>query len=573
MRNTGLFGRTGRCLLTAASLALMLAGTTAGTAAAAGHRAGGPLPLTVRTDHGLVHGLVQNGAREFLGIPYAAPPVGKNAWRPPQPFPPWRGIRQATKPGHDCAQTGSLATGVPATSRFENCLFLNVYTPPTAGSGPLPVMVWIHGGGFTGGAGRIYDGALLAARHHVIVVTINYRLSAFGFLALPSLDRQSPDGSSGDYGLMDQQAALRWAQNNAFTFGGNPARVTIFGESAGGASVCANMTSPTALGLFARAIAESGCLFLTQTKQAAEQQGATLARSLGCTKAATAAACLRTKPVGAVLKAEAAPAFSWGPVVGGDTLPLSPVTAFAQGAYLHVPLLQGTNHDEGRFFVGLEFDAQGRPLTAAQYPTVVAAQFGATAGKKITAHYRLANFKSPDLAYAQVLTDSEFSCPALLTDTLTQGSGSYAYEFSDPSPPNDFGIKFTFPLGAAHSTELQYVFGKIPLLDKTPPFTPAQFALSAQMMGYWTRFAAGGNPNGGKRPAWPAFGTGQPRIQELVPSATAPETAAAFSAAHRCAFWATIEGGARSGLSAAPAPTAAAHSHTQHAYWVVTGSA
>jgi para-nitrobenzyl esterase len=543
-RTTGLpHRRSARPLLVAASLALALAGiaSAAPPAVAAG---GGPLlPLVVRTDHGLVHGLRQHGAREFLGIPYAAPPTGTNAWRPPQPFPPWSGVRAATKPGHDCAQTGSLATGVPVTSLFENCLFLNVYTPPRPAGRPLPVMVWIHGGGFTGGAGRIYDGAPLAARRNVIVVTINYRLSAFGFLALPSLDAESPDHSSGDYGLMDQQAAMRWVQDNAFAFGGDPGAVTIFGESAGGASVCANMASPTALGLFSRAIAESGCVFPTPTQQAAEQQGTALAKSLGCAKPATAAACLRAKPVAAILKAEPSAGLSWGPVAGGFTLPQSPLGAFETGRYLHVPLLQGSNHDEGRFFVGIEFDVLGQhPLTAAQYPQVVAAQFGAKAAKAILAHYPLNAFASPDLAFAKVLTDSEFSCPALLTDVLTQRSGTYGYEFSDPSPPNDFGIKFSFPLGAAHSTELQYVFGKVPLLDTTPSFKPDQAALSAQMMGYWTRFAATGNPNGGGAPAWPRIGGTTPRLQELIPKATAPEPATVFAGFHQCAFWATIEG-------------------------------
>jgi para-nitrobenzyl esterase len=535
--------RHGRCLLASASLALTLAGITAGTAQAGTAATGGPAPLVVRTDHGLVRGLDQHGAREFFGIPYAAPPVGANAWRPPQPFPPWRGVRAATKPGHDCAQTGSLATGVPSTSLFENCLFLNVYTPPRQAGHPLPVMVWIHGGGFTGGAGRIYDGAVLAAKRHVIVVTINYRLSAFGFLALPSLDAESPDNSSGNYGLMDQQAAMRWVQNNAFAFGGDPGNVTIFGESAGGASVCANMASPTALGLFAHAIAESGCIFPAPGKKAAERQGTALAKSLGCTSAATAASCMRTKPVAAILKAEPTAGLSWGPVSGGFTLPLSPLRAFETGRYLHVPLLQGTNHDEGRFFVGIEFDVLGHhPLTAAQYPKVVAAQFGAKAAPAILAHYPLGAFASPDLAFAKVLTDSEFSCPALLADILAQGSGTYAYEFSDPAPPNDFGIKFSFPLGAAHSTELQYVFGKVPLLDITPSFKPDQFALSAQMMGYWTRFAATGNPNGGAAPAWPRFGGSAPQLQELIPKATAPQTEAVFAGFHQCAFWATIEG-------------------------------
>jgi para-nitrobenzyl esterase len=481
-------------LLAAVGLGLALAGLSAGGASASGLAPPGAvpsgqahprlLPLVVRTADGLVRGFRKEGAREFLGIPYAAPPTGANRWRPPRPARPWRGIRPATKPGHVCAQIGSIATGEPVTSTFENCLFANVYTPRAVqGQRPLPVMVWIHGGGFTGGAGSIYDGALLAARHDAIVVTINYRLSAFGFLALPSLDAGSPRDSSGNYGLMDQQAALRWVRGNARSFGGDPGNVTIFGESAGGASVCTLMASPASSGLFTRAIAESGCLFPARSRQAAERQGTALADKLGCTNVATAAACLRRKPASAILQAESASngitaGLSWGPVVGGATLPREPVQAFATGHYLHVPLLQGSNLDEGRFFVGIEFDLlRGHPLTAAQYPKVVTAQFGTAKAPAVLAHYPLSGFASPDLAYAKILTDSEFSCPALAADDLARGSGVYAYEFSDPDPPNDFGIKFSFPLGAAHSTELQYVFGKIPFLDTTPPFKPDQFAL------------------------------------------------------------------------------------------------
>jgi hypothetical protein len=183
----------------------------------------------------------------------------------------------------------------------------------------LPVMVWIHGGAFTGGAGSIYDGAILAAKGHAIVVTINYRLNAFGFLALPSLDREGKQHSGGDYGLMDQQAAMRWVRGNAKAFGGDPRNVTIFGESAGGASVCMNMTSPTAKGLFSRAIAESGCLFPAPTRQQAEKQGLALAASLGCARPATAGACLRAKPAAEILKAEAG--MGWSPVIGAPTLP------------------------------------------------------------------------------------------------------------------------------------------------------------------------------------------------------------------------------------------------------------
>jgi para-nitrobenzyl esterase len=527
----------------AAGLTLGLFLPAAGTAAtAAAGRHGRPAPLVVRTREGRVRGLYDGAAREFLGIPYAAPPVGALRWRPPQPARPWTGIRTAHKPGHDCAQTGSLATGVPVTSDFENCLFLNVYTPRRETRRRLlPVMVWIHGGGFTGGAGSIYDGKIIAARGRAVVVTINYRLNAFGFLALPSLDKRGTGHSSGDYGLMDQQAALRWVRANARAFGGDPRNVTIFGESAGGASVCANMASPAARGLFQRAIAESGCLFLSQTRPQAEANGARFAAALGCARPATAAACLRARPVAKILKA--AGRFNWGPVTGGRTLPLSPLAAFQRGRYLRVPLLQGTNHDEGRFFVGFEFDiAQGHPMTARQYPKVVAAQFGTSDAKKIVARYPLADYKSPDLAYAAVFTDSEFSCPALLADSLTARSGVYAYEFSDPHPPDDFPVHLSFPLGAAHSTELQYIFQRIPLLDTTPPFTKPQLALSNLMIGYWTRFAATGNPNGapGTAPHWPRWPRSAGPVQELVPGSTTPESSAKFSAFHRCGFWAAV---------------------------------
>jgi para-nitrobenzyl esterase len=529
-------------MTSAAGLAIGITLVAGGTAAAAGQHHGRLAPLIVRTRDGRVRGLYNDAAREFLGIPYAAPPEGALRWRPPQPARPWTGIRNARMPGHNCAQTGSLATGVPVTSDFEDCLSVNVYTPKhQSDRRPLPVMVWIYGGGFTGGAGSIYDGKIIAPKSNVVLVTINYRVNAFGFLALPSLDTDSADHSSGDYGLMDQQAALRWVQANAGAFGGDPHNVTIFGESAGGASVCANMASPTARGLFERAIAESGCIFLSQTKEQAEANGAKFAAALGCTSPATAAACLRAKPVPEILTA--AGAFSWGPVTGGQTLPLSPLAAFQRGQYTHVPLIQGTNQDEGRFFVGFEFDiAQGHPMTPGQYPQVLAAQFGTSDAKKILAGYPLTDYTSPDLAYAAVLTDSEFSCPAVLTDSLTARSGVYAYEFSDPNPPNDFGIHFSFPLGAAHSTELQYVFQRIPFLDTIPPFTNAQLALSNLMIGYWTRFAATGNPNGSpaKVPFWPRWTGSTGPIQELVPGITAPESFATFSAFHKCGFWAPI---------------------------------
>lgn len=536
-----------RRLAAAAGLALGLTGMAAGNAVAAGHARTGSAPLVVQTDKGAVRGFFTAGAREFLGIPYAAPPVGALRWRPPRPAARWAGIRDARSFGKVCAQAGSVGTGVTSTSTAEDCLVLNVYTPKMLPRRPLPVMVWIHGGGFSGGTANIYDSAVLAAKGNVIVVNINYRLNAFGFLALPSLDRESRDNSSGDYGLQDQQAALRWVKRNSLAFGGNPFNVTIFGESAGGASVCDNMSSPAASGLFSHAIAESGCVSPGVTRQAAEQLGAALAKKLGCTDPGTAAGCLRGKPAAAILKAEGAMGFS--PVVGGRTLPRSSLDAFRSGRFIHVPLLQGTNHDEGRFFVAVGFDLPGHPITAQQYPGLVRGMFGAGAAPAILARYPLSRFASPDLAFAQIFTDSRFSCPALLADNLAAGSGAYGYEFSDPSPPDIFailGIHFTFPVAAGHSTELQYVFQRFPILDRLPPFTPAQLRLSDQIIRYWSRFAATGTPNAGPfaapAPHWPRFTAGHQKIQELVPDATAPEPAAAFSAAHQCAFWQAIEG-------------------------------
>lgn len=531
-----------RKMLPIAGLTLALIGLTAGNASAAGKVPARLSPLVVQTDNGAVRGMFSGDAREFLGIPYAAPPVGALRWRPPQPAAPWQGVRDATHFGNVCAQNGNIGTGVLNTSTAEDCLYLNVYTPRAPRGQQLPVMVWIHGGGFTGGAASIYDASVLAPKGNAVVVTINYRLNAFGFLALPSLDSENADNSSGDFGLQDQQAALRWVQRNASAFGGNPHNVTIFGESAGGVSVCMNMASPTAAGLFRHAIAESGCVFPAPSKQAAQQQGTALATSLGCADPSTAAACMRAKPVSDILKAETGQ--SWSPDTGGVTLPLDPQTAFAAGRYNHVPLLNGTNHDEGRFFVALGFDLAGHPITAAQYPALVAGLVGASAAPAVLAHYPLSAFPSPDLAYAQILTDSRFSCPALLADSLAAGSGIYAYEFSDPNPPNDFGITFTFPLGAAHSTELQYVFQKVPVLGTDPPFTPQQLALSNQMIGYWSRFAATGTPNAifGGASHWPRFILDRQQIQELVPAATAPVSASTFAVAHQCAFWASIEG-------------------------------
>ena len=325
----------------------------------------------VRTADGAVRGMSTSAADEFLGIPYAAPPVGPLRWRPPQPAAPWAGVRDATAFAPHCAQSAS-PFGQASTS--ENCLFLNVFTPPGAARGnrSLPVMVWIHGGALVTGESNDYDPTKLVS-NGTIVVTINYRLGALGFLAHPAL-ASHPGGPSGDYGLMDQQAALRWVQRNIGQFGGNRRNVTIFGESAGGLSVLSQLASPGARGLFAKAIVESGAYDLTQAPLAtAEAAGEAFATSAGC--ASQTAACLRSLPVSTILANQTASGYT--PDIDGQVLTQSIGTALSSGQFNRVPVIDGTNHDEWRLFVA-ESELEGAPVTAANYQDMIASTLGVT---------------------------------------------------------------------------------------------------------------------------------------------------------------------------------------------------
>jgi para-nitrobenzyl esterase len=300
--------------------------------------------LVISTAGGTVGGKAAGPMNAFLGIPYAAPPVGNLRWRPPHPAARWLGIRQATSFGPNCPQPPSQF-GLASTS--EDCLYLNVFTPAGTHRRNLPVMVWLHGGSLLVGESNDYDPARLV-RDGVIVVTVNYRLGALGFLADPALaDR--PGGPSGNFGLEDQQAALRWVQRNIRGFGGDPANVTLTGESAGGLSVLAQLASPGARGLFARAISESGTYNLTQEPLATvEAAGEAFAAKVGCTSQA-AAACLRHLPVSAIVDSEDFTGYR--PDIDGRVLTQSIGAALASGQFNRVPVINGTNHDEWRLFV------------------------------------------------------------------------------------------------------------------------------------------------------------------------------------------------------------------------------
>jgi para-nitrobenzyl esterase len=512
------------------TLGALIAAAPAVSASIAGGQQAGSGPAAapvVGTANGAVHGLTNAAVDEFLGIPYAAPPVGALRWQPPQPAASWAGVRDATTFAPHCPQ---LASPFGQASTSEDCLFLNVFTPKAGGH--HPVMVWIHGGALVTGESDDYGPAGLVA-DGVTVVTINYRLGALGFLAHPAL--ADAKGQSGDYGLMDQQAALRWVQRNIASFGGDPRDVTIFGESAGGLSTLSQVASPQAKGLFERAIVESGSYNLTQTPLAsAETAGEAFATKAGC--ASQTAACLRSLPVSAILANEDSAGYT--PNLDSEVLPESLGTAFATGNFNRVPVINGTNRDEWRLFVALS-ELEGNPVTASNYQSMIAATLGvpAAVAAVIAAKYPLTAFPSPSVALGAVGTDAIFACPALSIDqSLSRFVPTFAYEFNDENAPELFLPPVSFPYGAAHASEIQYLFALTAAFPKA--LSASQQQLAAIMKGYWTNFAQRGLPSSFGAPFWPLFNGLTQQIQSLVPPA--PQTETNFAGTQKCVFWAAL---------------------------------
>jgi para-nitrobenzyl esterase len=466
--------------------------------------------------------------KEFLGIRYAQPPIGALRWQPPRPAS--SPTKKADAFGPHCPQNAS-SFGKPSTS--EDCLFLNVFTPLDAAEGRsnLPVMVWIHGGNLTEGESDDFNPVRLV-HEGVIVVTLNYRLGALGFLAQPSLDAETHPGVN--YGLLDQQAALKWVQDNIGGFGGDPRNVTIFGQSAGGQSVLSNMVSPGAHGQFARAINESGGYgLILPTLAEAEAQGTAFAAQAGCGD--QTAACLRQLPVATILVHQE-PGFSTT-ILDGTVLPQSIDVALKNGSFDRVPILSGSNHDEGRLFVAEQFDLAGAPLSAAGYTAFVQSEFGDAAGP-VLAEYPLSAFPSPDLALAALETDGIFACNTMRADTLAaRFVPAFEYEFSDENAPELFVPPASFPYGATHASELQFLFDSFTQAgnaDETPTLTPAEQALAQSMVRYWTNFAKNGDPNGPGVPRWKQLGPHRMTVQTLGPRVASQVD---FSTQHKCDFW------------------------------------
>lgn len=496
------------------------------------------LTRIVQIESGPVQGVVQDGVDEFLGIPYAAPPVGNLRWRPPQPALKWQRVRSTVAFGNTCAQTNTLGV-FAARSASEDCLFLNVFAPSDAANRHLPVMVWIHGGGLFDGASNPYDGSKLARQGNVIVVTINYRLNVFGFLAAPSLDHEGHP--FGDYGLMDQQYAFRWVQRNIAGFGGDPSNITIFGESAGGRSVLAHLASPTAKGLFQRAIVESGTLKPQVELSDAEAMGTAFAKAVGCPQAS--ADCLRGLSVHQI-QSRAGKFNSVAPViVDGTIMTQQEASAFKSGQFNHVPVINGANKDGARFFVALGELTSGTSPTAADYADAMRSGVGIMKGfgkdtQAVLARYPLDDYNSASAGLSAALTDSSFICTPRRADRyLSKFVPVYAYEFADRTAPS-YAAPVSFPYGAYHTGELQYLF---PLYrggqGAAHAFTHAQARLSDTMVAYWTAFARSGDPNGPGTPDWPKYDNKDPVFQKLILPQPIQESGATYNHVHQCNFW------------------------------------
>ncbi|WLW56650.1 carboxylesterase/lipase family protein [Streptomyces sp. YU58] len=508
-----------RVTVVLAALAASLLTPTAAVAAPQGD------PV-VRTDSGRVRGETTSEGRQFLGIPYARPPVGALRWKEPRPVEPWRGVRDARGFGNTCVQTASWDPGYERPSHTEDCLDLNVYAPE--GAARRAVLVWFHGGGLTAGAGRDVVPDTFARQTGTVVVTANYRLGAMGFLATAGLDGETDDGVSGNFGMLDQQAALRWVRANIAGFGGDPGRVTIAGESAGGRSVCTQLASPTARGLFRAAVIQSGAYddCGAREQRAAVTEGAAFAKKLGC----ASVACLRAKAPAEILAAQGD--FDWGPVAGGDFLPMQPSEALARGAAAGVPVMNGANQDEGRMFAFARFDLNGTPITAEQYPAVMREEFGERALRR----YPLSAYPTPTLAYATAFGDRYFACTALrLDDVLAEHGPVHRYEFADRTSPPFASLRnlnTDFDFGATHVNELQYLFRHFGL---DSPLNAEQQVLARQMVQYWGSFVRGGVPRADGQPAMPG------RSGAVLSLRTASQGGIAVSGTtgreHKCDLW------------------------------------
>ncbi len=474
-----------RLLLLAALLCATLSGARAEDSPAG--------TIILKTPAGMLRGAVQDGMRSFLGVPYARPPIGDLRWRAPQPLPAWSGTRDALKFGPECMQ-GAGRAAVPMS---EDCLFVNVWVAAKPASRHLPVLVWVHGGAFrVGSAGQpVYDGASLA-RRGLIVVTLNYRLGKFGFLAHPALTQENPDGPLGNYGLMDVLAALKWVQANIRSFGGDPHRVTLAGQSAGGTAVYELMSSPLAVGLFSKAIIESG-VFSTPSTPFAKAEAAGAAAALSWAPGAKDAAALRRLSAAQVQGEGPALSGNFGPMIDGKLLPQDVALAFDDGQSVQVPLLIGSNNYEAGFFGNA---AKGLSQRLARvWPQVTAVFDGYGTGRT-------------ELVELQLTTDMMITAPTRTAAraSASHGAPTFLYSYSYVSPSR----RERAP-GASHMDEVYALFGHMNLLPGAAADPPDLPPMVPALQERWVRFVTTGKPASKTEP-WPALDLSNQQLLEFT---------------------------------------------------------
>ena len=451
----------------------------------------------------------------FLGIPYASEPVGALRWKSPHLPPKWTGVRAAKAYGPACPQTPSgwlpEMLGIQKMTTNEACLYLNVWTPNLTGTAKLPVLVWVHGGGNVEGSGEWPPLGATLAREGIVVVSLNYRLGAFGFFAYPALSAESRQGVSGNYGHLDQVAALRWVRRNIARFGGDPAQVTIAGQSSGALDICNLMASPIAAGLFQRAILQSGVCVdsIYPTLHSTETNGALLVKDLGVPSGPHALAKLRAIPAQHILETAAADQqIDLEPNIDGWFFPEQPAIAFVKKRQAKVAVLVGSNEDEVSIFASPIVEGKShRPKTVADYRQWLQREFGDDADK-VFAEYPAHSDKEVPSAFREMLTDFDFGFGArlLARDTARIGHPAFLYHFTYVGA-GKFGA-----VGAFHSEENMFLSEKYWTTWVRRPYDQT---LSHAIIGYWVRFIKTGSPNGGDLPAWPAYNPETDLCQEL----------------------------------------------------------